>query len=543
LKTLNLSNNALEEIPSEFSLLPNLLKLDLSHNRISKGLEHLNVLLEGDSLLSELLLDHNALNEWNAKEGMGRKLERLTLAHNNISEWPSWVKGLPFLQLLNISFNKIITIPELGPMKALQQIDLQNNKLSADAKTPFLSQFFNGKLYPQLVRLDINTNKLCALHIMEDSGLGSSNLKEILLATNELDSISNGLAQVTSLEVIDLQYNKFSSVPIALLALKQLRHLDLKFNNISTIAPELALLPLSKLFVEGNPLKTLPRAIIEKGTPALIQYLRSRLSPELLAKADSITTTTTTTLSNNSDSSSLIITSLEQLKREGEKVWQPKPQVLDVSNRNWSSLPLEIAQVFPSLQKLSLSKNTFQFFPLSSVQSLSSLSSLDLSYNKLSSLSLTTTTTTTSMSGGESLEVLNMNHNVLQYSSSSASSTATIFGIFKGLKHVDVSCNRLTELPLELFGLPLLSLQCSYNSITEISGKEVIQLSKTLMLLDISFNKLITIPAEEFVKCENLEHLNLQGNDISQVPPLLGYCTQLKTLQLQSGLVLFEMLV
>ena len=54
---------------------------------------------------------------------------------------------------------------------------------------------------------------------------------------------------------------------------------------------------------------------------------------------------------------------------------------------------------------------------------------------------------------------------------------------------------------------------------------------KNLENLFANNNKICSIQANEIVQMKHLSTLNLQNNDISQVPPELGRATQLKYLK------------
>lgn len=79
------------------------------------------------------------------------------------------------------------------------------------------------------------------------------------------------------LRVLGLGNNAIPSVPQQITELSELSALDLRNNNLTAVLPQLALLPLRSLLVEGNMLRTLRRSVLDAGTPALLDYLRSRL--------------------------------------------------------------------------------------------------------------------------------------------------------------------------------------------------------------------------------------------------------------------------
>lgn len=59
----------------------------------------------------------------------------------------------------------------------------------------------------------------------------------------------------------------------------RLEELNLANNNLATLPPQLGLLApvLRSLGLEGNPLRSIRRPILERGTPAVLAYLKDRI--------------------------------------------------------------------------------------------------------------------------------------------------------------------------------------------------------------------------------------------------------------------------
>ncbi|XP_017980552.1 PREDICTED: plant intracellular Ras-group-related LRR protein 6 [Theobroma cacao] len=81
------------------------------------------------------------------------------------------------------------------------------------------------------------------------------------------------------LQILDLGQNSLQSIPEGLNSLTSLTELDLSDNNISALPPELGLLEpsLQVLRLDGNPLRSIRRAILDKGTKAVLKYLKDKI--------------------------------------------------------------------------------------------------------------------------------------------------------------------------------------------------------------------------------------------------------------------------
>lgn len=76
-----------------------------------------------------------------------------------------------------------------------------------------------------------------------------------------LDVSNNGLTELS-----DLVYNKA----------QRLNFLNIENNNLTKIPTVLGFMKLSALKVDGNPLKLIKRTVIDKGTIALLDFLRTK---------------------------------------------------------------------------------------------------------------------------------------------------------------------------------------------------------------------------------------------------------------------------
>jgi leucine-rich repeat protein SHOC2 len=71
--------------------------------------------------------------------------------------------------------------------------------------------------------------------------------------------------------------NKIPLLPPAIATMTGLRTLDLSSNNLSSLPREVgAMTHLQLLRIEGNLIRSIPRSTIIKGTPAILDYIRTR---------------------------------------------------------------------------------------------------------------------------------------------------------------------------------------------------------------------------------------------------------------------------
>mmetsp|Transcript_7320 Transcript_7320/g.19588 ORF Transcript_7320/g.19588 Transcript_7320/m.19588 type:complete len:382 (-) Transcript_7320:444-1589(-) len=82
-----------------------------------------------------------------------------------------------------------------------------------------------------------------------------------------------------TLRVLNLSSNRISSLPADVARLAKLEELCLSNNELGNLPPQLGLLSatLRSLTLDGNPLRSIRRPIIERGTSAVLEYLKERI--------------------------------------------------------------------------------------------------------------------------------------------------------------------------------------------------------------------------------------------------------------------------
>jgi len=104
-----------------------------------------------------------------------------------------------------------------------------------------------------------------------------SKLRELRWAKGGLTQIPDDVYRMEDLRLLRLPDNQIVSISAEVARLTNLDELDVTNNNLSTLPAELGLLPLRSLGVEGNMLRMIRRAVIDRGTQALLEHLRDKL--------------------------------------------------------------------------------------------------------------------------------------------------------------------------------------------------------------------------------------------------------------------------
>uniref|UniRef100_A0A4W2GUU2 Leucine-rich repeat-containing protein 40 n=1 Tax=Bos indicus x Bos taurus TaxID=30522 RepID=A0A4W2GUU2_BOBOX len=363
LTVLDIHDNQLTSLPSAIRELENLQKLNVSHNKLKILPEEITNLRN----LKGLYLQHNELTC--IPEGFEQlsNLEDLDLSNNRLTTVPASFSFLSSLMRLNLSSNQLKSLPaELSGMKRLKHLDCNSNLL--ETIPPELASMESLEL------LYLRRNKLRFLPEFPSCKL----LKELHVGENQIEMLgAEHLKHLNSILVLDLRDNKLKSVPDEITLLQSLERLDLSNNDISSLPCSLGRLHLKFLALEGNPLRTIRREIINKGTQEVLKYLRSKIKDDGPSQNDSVIETAMTLPSESRVNVHTIIT----LK------------MLDYSDKQTALIPDEVFDAVKSniITSINFSKNQLCEIPkrnnfLSSLpeemESLTGLQTINLSFNR-----------------------------------------------------------------------------------------------------------------------------------------------------------------
>ncbi|XP_040063471.1 leucine-rich repeat-containing protein 40 [Ixodes scapularis] len=315
LRTLDLKNNRLKTLSPDITMIQGLERLDLSNNDLASlpyelgALVHLKGLgVEGNPLrtirrdivkrgtvhLLKWLQDHL---EHSPEAAARKRLSGGSVTSDGSDLIDSIERfALKTTHALDLSKRSLQDVPEeifkMASECDVNHIDLSKNSLTSLPKgfefaCPTLTELTAGfnrltclpgclSLASRLTFLDLRNNQLSDLP-MEMSVL--SNMRELNISFNRFSHLPEVVASWGMLEILFASDNKIELVDTTQLQkLKQIAVLDLRNNSISHVPPELGnMKQLRNLQLEGNPFRNPRPAILSKGTPALLEFLRDRI--------------------------------------------------------------------------------------------------------------------------------------------------------------------------------------------------------------------------------------------------------------------------
>ncbi|KAM7046696.1 LOW QUALITY PROTEIN: leucine-rich repeat-containing protein 40 [Acridotheres tristis] len=469
LSTLDVHDNQLTSLPSALGQLENLQKLDVSHNQLRSLPEELLQLPR----LRSLLVQHNQLSQ--LPEGLGQllSLEELDVSNNQLTAIPSSFALLVNLVRLNLACNQLKELPaDLSAMKSLRQLDCTKNYL--ETVPPKLATMAS------LEQLYLRKNKLRSLPEFPSCKL----LKELHAGENQIEMLdAENLKQLSSLCVLELRDNKIKAVPEEITVLQKLERLDLANNDISRLPYTLGNLPQLKfLALEGNPLRTIRRDLLQKGTQELLKYLRSKIQDDGPGPGDE-SPVTAMTLPSHSKVNIHAITTLKLLEYSDKQAAEIPEAVFDAVGSNADTV--------------NFSKNQLREIPPRLVELKDSVCDVSLGFNKISSIS-------SELCLLHRLTHLDLRNNVL-------TALPEEMEALKNLHTINLAFNRFKVFPSVLYHLPALeTILLSNNQVGSIDPVQLKGLDK-LGTLDLQNNDLLQVPPE-LGNCENLRSLLLEGN-------------------------------
>ncbi|GFG36680.1 hypothetical protein Cfor_11016 [Coptotermes formosanus] len=460
LTVLNIHSNNLDSVPEELGCLSKLTHLNLSHNKLCTLPAMFFKLHE----LRTLQLAHNNLTVVTDDIGDLIMLENLDISHNCLSILPPGIGFLTRLMQLDASHNKLTEIPpDLVSLRVLHKLDVSDNQIS------FLPPL--GDLR-KLEMLYLQHNQLVALPDVK----GCMALKELHLGDNTIKEIDVELLEGFSrLRVLNFRGNKLASLPSEISLLQLLVRLDLTNNCLTTLPAALGCLPhLQSLQLEGNPLRSVRRDVIQCGTARLLKFLRENMKDE-----------------GNVNTGSGNLTAVKEVKFP-DRYTMRAGRSLSLAVQDLTDIPDCVFQeaLEAEVTTVDLSKNKLKEVPNGLKHLTRYIADLNLSCNALCQLPL-------ELGLCQNLQYLDLQKNLLVDLPQS-------FECLTRLRELVIAFNKFAELPECVYKLPGLEILIAHdNCLTQIDVAGLSQLRR-------------------------LATLDLTNNNISHVPPELGNMTQLR---------------
>ena len=189
---------------------------------------------------------------------------------------PEEFASLVHLKSLRLSECALSVLPTsiLTAFTELQSLDLSKNNFTTFFDAEGLKQEHVD--WPSLTYINLNGNALTAVpYILRYM----PNLRQIHLHMNKVASVNELCREAYSgIDTLDLGQNKIQEVPTALLYyMPNLNQLTLLNNDIQKLPNLLGKhKKLKNIQVDGNPLKTIRRPIIARGSQGILAYLADK---------------------------------------------------------------------------------------------------------------------------------------------------------------------------------------------------------------------------------------------------------------------------
>uniref|UniRef100_A0A7N6B5G1 Leucine-rich repeat-containing protein 40 n=1 Tax=Anabas testudineus TaxID=64144 RepID=A0A7N6B5G1_ANATE len=493
---LNLSSRGLSEVPQ------NVYRLNIDPPEDA----HQNVSFDASDRwweqtdLTKLLLSSNQLTHLSDDIRLLAGLNILDLHDNQLSSLPSALGELQELHQLRLSHNQLTSLPEeLCTLKNLRSLTIQQNLLESLPEQV-------GHL-ENLSELDLSRNHLKGL----PSSLGCLiGLQKLNLCHNKLTCLPDSLRQLKNVKMLDCSNNQLTHIPASLSEMVALEQLYLRHNKLCLL-PRLSAPTLKELYVGNNQIEQLETEQLECLTAISILELRDNKLKTIPEQITSLSTLTRLDLTNNDITTLLaslsLLPNLKVLLLEGNPLRGIRRDLLTVGDTNTEHTHEKQADQIPNelfdaaagedVTTANFSKNQMTSIPSRLVEFHASLSDINLGFNRLTCCS------------PDICKLLN-------------------------LKHIDLRNNQLDELPPEMKNLTkLCSIILNYNRFRFFP--EVLYHIVTLETVLLGNNQVSAVDPNRLMKLDHLSTLDLSNNDLLNIPPELGLCTNLRCLILDGN--------
>lgn len=219
-KSLDLSDQQLKQLPTDILKLSNLEKIDIGSNPDLDLVQTFDILKQIESL-KILWLTDGKLKAIPENISQLKNLEELWLDDNELTSFPEAVKQLSKLKYLKLFSNKIKSVS------------------------------FKKQELPNLIYIDLCCNEFETFPVQLSV---LQNLKRIIIWHNSINEIPRNIKRFKKIEDINLEGNNLTSLPKQFGQLKTIQKLSLRGNNLSDTNIEVVykLYNLKDLDLQGN---------------------------------------------------------------------------------------------------------------------------------------------------------------------------------------------------------------------------------------------------------------------------------------------------
>ena len=529
-KILYLISNRFNMIPSCIFYLQGLIFLDLSNNNIFYIDDHFCWNL---TILRTLILSKNRIDKIPSSIRYMRNLEDLNLSNNELTKIPKELSFLENLKILNISYNKLRVIESniFNNLFDLEELYCNNNILTN------ISNLNNYTVFDSIVNLkilDISYNNYQDYMVFRQL----SNLEKINISNNKLRNIY-GLNLCAKLYEIDCSNNNIKEFPYDFLSLKNLEKLNIQFNELNNLPAFICLMDnLSDLNIKGNPMREAPDLKI-RTTAQIKEFFQSKISEkDIQYMPDNLKKQYFRRITNNYDESNsdkykYIGTSIFSFLKNGSHLEMSNIEIKEIpfsiiknnipenfiTSINLSGNLIEkglerfkeIMYLLRRVKSLNFSRNKIKFFPIL-LLNLPYLQELYLSKNLMSVFPAHSVYPIYSNNITQSLLILDLSYNQLD-------EFPVIIEFFKNLRFLDLSDNNISNIDC-LLHMRLEFLEEFFldnNKIKKIPQNILFRAIPNIHTFTASNNYLSDIPTDLFLLLF-LEIINFTGNFIQKIP-------------------------
>ncbi|XP_070576489.1 malignant fibrous histiocytoma-amplified sequence 1 homolog [Ptychodera flava] len=515
IKTLNLSNNFINDIQEDIIELSGLRYVDLSHNRLTWIAYQFFELPN----LTYVNLSDNSLTAISGI-GMACKLQHLDISKNQFSKLWKDVFTLPDLRNFLVADNKLSVIPvDVSNLKKLQCLDWSRNGLTSRGLTALsdlpvklrLLKLEADNLQNPVLTATVIENIASRLKLINHLDLRNQNididvtsdgkgflqivtvlsqLAYLNVEGNHIKVLPDTFSRLVCLRTCVLTNNQIEKLDASSLkGLKNLKVLYCDQNHVQDIAEvPFNNMPLSKFSAKNNKISHLPKQVEQPNLESL------QLDFNDLKDLTHINFYKMKNLKNLSLKGNQIVSLPESLFKTKHL------EVLDLEGNTISNIPSDMH--LENLRVLNLSKNNLEYVP-QHLTRMKTLETIDLSGNKIKDATLPDGRGTVVVDGkavendiqccdGGDVELDNMR-----------------------LKHARLKDNEIVHIPeICLSSNSLEELDMGGNKLKEIPEK--INELKNLQSLKLDRNKLVVVPAHVF-EHPTLRELSVNKNQIHTV--------------------------